>query len=139
MLAGLTLEALEDRTLLTPYIVTTTADTGSGSLRDAITQINADTSHTYDSLSNPNVDEIDFDIPMTDPGYQAAGNYFRIAPMSDLPGITNAVDIDATTHPGYTPQPSDPAGGHPMILLDGANLFLNQLQQYDNLTSTFVY
>jgi hypothetical protein len=48
------LEVLEDRMVLSPYIVTTTADSGTGSLRDAITQINADTSHTlYASSNNP--------------------------------------------------------------------------------------
>src|SRR5262245_21697634 len=57
------LEVLEDRTLPSAYVVTTTADFGPGSLRDAITQINADTSHTlYASAGNPSVDEIDFNI-----------------------------------------------------------------------------
>jgi len=55
------LELLEDRTLLSPYIVTTTVDAGAGSLRDAINQTNADTSHAlYASPSNPNMDEINF-------------------------------------------------------------------------------
>jgi len=39
-------ELLEERTVLSPYVVFTTADSGPGSLRDAINQVNADTSHT---------------------------------------------------------------------------------------------
>ena len=56
-------EILEDRTLLSAYMVTTTADTGPGSLRDAINQINIDTGHVlYASVSDPTKDEIDFQI-----------------------------------------------------------------------------
>src|SRR6516225_10013658 len=63
------LEMLEARMVLSPYMVTTTADSGAGSLRDAITQVNADTSHTlYPSLGNPSVDEIDFAITASDTG-----------------------------------------------------------------------
>ena len=44
-------------------MVTTTADSGPGSLRDAINQINADVNHAlYFSPSNPAVDEIDFAV-----------------------------------------------------------------------------
>jgi hypothetical protein len=47
-----------------PYVVTTTAGSGAGSLSDAIMQINADVSHVlYTSPSDPTRDEIDFDIP----------------------------------------------------------------------------
>ena len=54
------LEQLEDRTVLSaPYVVNTTADSGPGSLRDAIAEVNTDTSHTlYPSPGNPSVDEI---------------------------------------------------------------------------------
>src|SRR5438874_2208104 len=57
------LERLEDRTLLSPYLVTTTADAGPGSLRDAINQVNLDANHSlYASPSNAAVDEIDFAV-----------------------------------------------------------------------------
>ena len=57
-------EALEDRSLPSAYVVTTTADSGPGSLRDAINQVNLDTSHAlYASPTNPNSDEIDFALP----------------------------------------------------------------------------
>jgi hypothetical protein len=90
------LELLEARTVLSPYIVTTTADTGPGSLRDAITQVNADTSHTlYTSLSNSSVDEIDFNI--------AAGTgVATITPQLGLPTISNAVLINGYTQAGAT-------------------------------------
>jgi hypothetical protein len=98
------LELLEARTVLSPYIVTTTADTGPGSLRDAITQVNADTSHTfYASLSNSSVDEIDFNITAcsdTGGGYNAATLVATITPPTDLPRITNAVFIDGYTQAG---------------------------------------
>jgi hypothetical protein len=108
-LAGrkLFLEHLEERTVLSPYIVTTTADTGPGSLRDAITQVNADTSHTlYTSPSNSSVDEIDFNITAasdTGGGFTAGTGVATITPPTDLPRITNAVLIDAYTQPGASP------------------------------------
>jgi titin len=89
------LEVLEDRALPSAYVVTTTADGGAGSLRDAINQVNADTSHAlYASPSNPSVDEIDFAIP---------GSGTRtIQPLTSLPTITNSVIIDGTSQPGYS-------------------------------------
>jgi hypothetical protein len=101
------LEALEDRVLLSPYIVTTTADSGAGSLRDAITQVNADTSHAlYASPSNPNVDEIDFNITAasdTGGGFNATTGVATIQPQSALPTITNAVIINGYSQSGATP------------------------------------
>jgi len=129
----LSLELLEDRTLLSPYIVTTTADSGVGSLRDAITQINADTSHTlYPSPTDPTKYEIDFDIPTTDPGYNSGTASFTIQPnagvpdptysFTGLPLITNSVIIDGYTQPGASPNTL--AGGDNAALkieLNGAN------------------
>src|SRR5262245_21625583 len=89
----LQVEVQENRTLPSAYVVTTTADSGPGSLRDAIIQVNADTSHTlYTSPSDPNKDEIDFQI--TGSGVQT------IMPLSALPAITNAVIVDGTTQCG---------------------------------------
>lgn len=110
---------LEDRVLPSAYVVTTTADSGPGSLRDAITQVNADTSHVlYASPSNPNVDEIDFNITSA----SDTGGGFNAKPLtgasiitlhSPLPAITNATLLDATTEPGY--------GQYPIIELDGTS------------------
>lgn len=49
-------------------IVTNTANSGLGSLRQAIINANA----------NPNADSILFNIPLTDPGYDASRGVFRI-------------------------------------------------------------
>jgi streptogramin lyase len=112
------LEVLEDRTLLSPYIVTTTADSGPGSLRDAITQINADTNHAlYASPSNPNVDEIDFNITAASDaagdgtGYNAVTGVATIQPQSALPTITAPVVLNAASQSGYASKP--------VIVLDG--------------------
>jgi VCBS repeat protein/all-beta uncharacterized protein/S-layer family protein/BACON domain-containing protein len=85
------------------FTVTNTNDSGSGSLRQAITDANA----------NPGADTITFDIGM---GAQT------IIPASILPTITGPVTIDATTQPGFA--------GTPIIELNGAtiaNLFTDGL------------
>jgi parallel beta-helix repeat protein len=102
-------ERLEDRALPSAYVVTTTADSGPGSLRDAINQVNADTSHTlYASPSNSSVDEIDFAITAasdTGGGFHPATGVATIAPQSGLPDITNAVTIDGWSQPGFSSTP----------------------------------
>ena len=99
-----------------PYLVTTTADSGPGSLRDAITQVDADTGHTlYASPINPNIDEIDFAITAgsdTGGGYNPLTGVATIAPQSGLPGITSTLMIDGWSQPGFA--------GTPLIELDGA-------------------
>ena len=69
-----TLLRLEDRTVLSPtiFVVTNTADSGPGSLRQAILYADA----------NDSVPEtISFNIPTTDPGF--ANGVFTIQPHSD--------------------------------------------------------
>lgn len=68
------------------FVVTTTADSGPGSLRQAIIDSNADWA----------ADKITFAIGS---GPQS------IVVLSQLPTITNAVTIDATTQPGYADTP----------------------------------
>ena len=70
------LERLEDRALPSAYVVTTTADSGPGSLRQAI--LDANTAGTG-TAANP--DLIAFDIPTTDPGYNSATGAFTIQPL----------------------------------------------------------
>jgi hypothetical protein len=65
------------------FIVTTTADSGAGSLRQAILDANA----------NPGKDRIEFAIP--GPGVHVIG------PQTVLPPATDPVVIDGTTQPGY--------------------------------------
>jgi IPT/TIG domain/S-layer homology domain len=67
------------------YTVTTTADAGAGSLRQAITDAN----------TNPGADTIAFAIVGTGP--------HTITLASDLPGITDAVTIDGYTQGGASP------------------------------------
>ncbi len=101
-------EQLEDRTLLSTFTVTTTADSGPGSLRQAILDANAANTGT---AANP--DLIQFAIPTNDPNYQSATSSWTIAPASLLPNITDSTVLDATTQPGFT--------GTPIIVLDGSN------------------
>jgi hypothetical protein len=81
------------------YTVTTAADSGANSLRQAI----------LDANGNPGMDTIAFDIPGAGP--------FTITPASALPTITDPVVIDGTTQPGYA--------GTPLIEINGSNLAAN--------------
>lgn len=80
----LMIESLEGRSLLSTFSVVNTNDNGTGSLRWAIQQANA----------NPGADVVDFHIP-------GSGTH-SIAPLSALPAVTEAVTIDGTTQPGYS-------------------------------------
>jgi hypothetical protein len=62
----------------TVYTVTNTNDTGTGSLRWAITQANAG-----------GEDTISFNIPTTDPNYNASKGWWVITPLSALPSLTD--------------------------------------------------
>ena len=94
-------EQLEERILLSTFTVVNTLDDGStGSLRWAITQVNADKSKA--------VDTIDFNIPGTGP--------FTIAPQSALPAITHPVLIDGYSQPGSSPT-RWPIGENAVILI----------------------
>ena len=87
-------EAMESRLLLATFFVTSTADSGLGTLRQAILDVDAD--------STPG-DTIDFSI--------GSGGFQIISPLSALPEITNSVTIDGTSQPGYT--------YYPLIEIDG--------------------
>ena len=82
------------------YIVTNTNDSGAGSLRQAITDANA----------NAGADIINFNIAGTGP--------FTISPTSALPSISGTVTIDALTQPGAS-------AGSPNIVLNGASAGVN--------------
>jgi hypothetical protein len=84
-------EALEERQLLSNWVVTNTADSGVGSLRQAI--IHADTMGSAG-------DHIVFDIPTTDLGYNPTTGAFTIRPQSALPLVSTPVSIDGYTQPG---------------------------------------
>jgi photosystem II stability/assembly factor-like uncharacterized protein len=84
---------LENRLLPSVFAVINTADTGDGSLRQALLDANA----------HPGPDTIIFDIPGAGP--------HTIQPTSTLPTITDPVTIDGTYQPGFA--------GTPLIVLDG--------------------
>lgn len=88
-------ELLENRTLMSTYSVTSTADSGPGSLRQAILNVNADAG----------ADSITFNI--------AGSGVQTISLNSPLPAIANTVTIDGTTQTGYV--------GTPLIELNGSN------------------
>ncbi|MEW6155816.1 MAG: hypothetical protein AB1813_00185 [Verrucomicrobiota bacterium] len=76
------------------FTVTSAADSGPGSLRQAIVSAN----------QNPGADRIQFNLPGSGP--------YVIAPTSSLPNVTDEVTIDGTTQPGFA--------GRPVVQLDGA-------------------
>ena len=92
-------EVLEAKQLLTTFAVSCTADAGPGSLRQAILDVDADTSGSTD------VPQITFAIPGA--GVQT------IAPTTPLPSLTRATLVDATTQPGYV--------ASPLVVLDGVD------------------
>jgi Leucine-rich repeat (LRR) protein/subtilisin-like proprotein convertase family protein len=83
--------------------VTNTNDTGIGSLRAAIALANI----------TPGTDPIVFNIPTSDPGYNATTGAFTIRPLSALHVITDSIVIDGTSQTGYSDRP--------LIELDGSN------------------
>ena len=90
----LALEPLEGRQTLSTFTVTNTADSGTGSLRWAITQ--------SDGKTGPNT--IKFDIPGND--------LDTINLQSALPTINTPVTMDGTSQPGYA--------GTPLVILNGS-------------------
>src|SRR3954447_1155383 len=89
-----TIEFLEQRQLFSTYTVTTTANSGAGSFRDAITKANG----------HAGADVVAFKI-----GTGAK----TIPPTSALPTVTGPTVLDATTHPGFA--------GKPLIELNGTS------------------
>jgi hypothetical protein len=98
--AGLTTTEFSDCfTATDELLVTTTADSGAGSLRSAMTFANG----------LPGVDTIAFDIPGPGPHV--------IALSSGLPTITETVTINARTQDGWV------TGGPPVVQVDGTDAF----------------
>jgi hypothetical protein len=97
-------ESLEQRQLMS-FTVVNTADSGVGSLRQAISDANA----------NPGADVIDFNIPGT-------GLHF-ISPTTALPAITDAVTISGYSQPGSSANTLAVGdNANPTICLNGFSL-----------------
>ncbi|MFA4851525.1 MAG: T9SS type A sorting domain-containing protein [Bacteroidales bacterium] len=91
------------------YTVTNTNDSGTGSLRSAITSVN----------SNSGNDTVSFNIPTSDPNYNAATGTWIITLSSYLPYITNGgTTIDGTTQ---TINHGDTNPFGPEIVITGTN------------------
>jgi parallel beta-helix repeat protein len=106
LLASLALPARQVRAAT--YTVTTTADSGAGSLRHAITDANG-------SVGG---DLIQFAIPTSDPGYRTTGggSYWVIQLASELPALTGGAITIQGPAASDAPATSWP---HPRIVLDG--------------------
>ena len=78
-------------------MVSNTNDSGSGSLRQAITDSEAQGS----TLAVPN--HIVFAIPETDPGKDPVTGAFVIQPLSPLPPLFSTTVIDGYKQPGSSP------------------------------------
>ncbi|MGP0064186.1 MAG: beta strand repeat-containing protein, partial [Isosphaeraceae bacterium] len=108
-------ELMEDRTLLSTFLVSNTGYSGPGSLRQAILDSDSATGAT---------NTIDFDIPGQ--GVQT------IAPLAPLPSITNPVLIDGFSQPSYSGTPlivlsGSQAGGGDGLLITAANVTVRGL------------
>jgi hypothetical protein len=104
-----TSESATPTTVTSPFLVTTTADSGPGSLRQAILNANENSSEVPTTIS--------FDIP-------SASTPYIIALQSPLPNITQPVVIDAATQPGYLVSP--------IVELDGQGTVDNGLSLLAN-------
>lgn len=96
------------------FVVTNTDDSGAGSLRQALLDANA-APNTDVSVA----DQIEFNIPTTDPGYDPVSATFKIAPLTELPAITEKILLDALTQPNASCASWPP---NLLIELDGSNL-----------------
>ena len=93
----------------TTFTVTNTSDSGAGSLRQAITDANA----------NPGADTIAFNI--------TGSGVHTISPASALPTITEALTINGYSQPGASANTNPPNQGTNAVIqieIDGTNLNL---------------
>lgn len=88
-------------------IVTNCDDSSPGSLNSAILYAN----------SNPGVDTIRFQIPEGVPGYDSGTGVWTIAPLSNLPIITDSLVIDGFSQKTFIGEDTNPFG--PEIWLNG--------------------
>ncbi len=109
--------SIQDRVLITDgvFVVTTTADSGPGSLRQAIIDSNGLTGGS---------NAVDFDI--------AGPGVHTISLLSSLPLVTSSLLIDGTSQPGYAGSPlialdATPSGSSDGLTISGAILSVRGL------------
>jgi len=91
-------------------VVTNTQDSGEGSLREVLT----------DALMDTGVQVITFQIPKSDPGFNAETGVWSITPQSELPTIYEAhFIIDGISQSQFLGEDTNPYG--PEIVLNGEN------------------
>ena len=105
LLSGLSLSSFAHADV---FLVTSTSDSGAGSLRQAIQDANASGAPSH---------EIRFEIPDSDPGYDSSPGVFVIELMSGLPLIRNNVTLDGTTQTSFG---GDTNALGPEVVLDGS-------------------
>ena len=97
-------------------VVTTTADAGLGSLRAAL----------YYVTDHPGA-VVKFNIPTSDPGYSNGVYNIHLTGMLP-PLVSNGMEIDGSTQPGYA--------GKPLIIVDGSQIIP---ETYTSDTGFLVY
>ncbi|MCP3857706.1 MAG: hypothetical protein GY698_23775, partial [Actinomycetia bacterium] len=87
-------------------------------LRAAIQEANA----------SATIETVTFDIPVSDPGYQAGPGAWSIQPNPALPSISAAVTIDGTSQPGWVSTPVVEIDGTAAgALADGLHVFADNV------------
>jgi hypothetical protein len=89
------------------FLVTTTQESGPGSLRQAILDANATHTETISTIA--------FHIPPTDPGFD--GHVFTLRPTTPLPAVRRPTFIDGTSQTALSGD-SNPLG--PEVVLNGS-------------------
>jgi hypothetical protein len=92
-----------------PWVIVNTLDSGTGSLRQVITNFNT---NNRTSGQNPI-----FNIPASDPGYDASRGVFTISLQSALPTVSVPLNLDATTESGFLGSLTTT----PIVVLDGTS------------------
>jgi hypothetical protein len=92
-------------------VVTNTNDSGPGSLRTAL-YFSVDQA----AKTPPVATTITFNIPKTDPGYNATTGVFTIKPAYLLPSPGNGTTIDGTTESTFLGSNPNPSGGPPIVI-----------------------
>jgi len=107
---GLEIYKLPGSPVVSGIIVTNTNDLGAGSLRQALEQ----------AYSETGPDTIRFNIPATDPNYNAATGVWTIKPASQLSSINDEIVIEGNSQADFIAEDTNPDG--PEIQIDGSLL-----------------